>query len=141
MLNSRLFLIGGQLADSSVSGAVEVYDFTTGNWSVLPSIGHPRREHMAAIINSTVCVLGGRQADGDFVETIEYFNSGNLSWQEAPSTMVAPRAAAFYQAIDGVFYMFGGLNPFPANLNYQGDIDGGFNFTWNSLPFFSNSYM
>src|SRR5207248_8666985 len=56
----RLVAIGGRSANAQVAPA-EAFDPTTGHWTDLPPLPHPRNHVSAYVEGSVVCVPGGRE--------------------------------------------------------------------------------
>ncbi|MBC7462352.1 MAG: hypothetical protein H7287_13410 [Thermoleophilia bacterium] len=96
VIGHRLYVVGGRNDHSATLGSTSIYDFTTGRWSLGPTLNHPK-EHLAAVAaRGALYVLGGRAlGQGNFAD-VERWVPGRGGWRRL-APMPLPRAG--FQAV------------------------------------------
>lgn len=98
VLGDALYVAGGRLSGgpggtfAPLVAEVDVYDFTTGQWSTLPSasdIPTPRAGSAVAVRDDKLLVIGG-EGDGQAYDTVEAFDPSTGEW-EVLSSLNYPR--------------------------------------------------
>ncbi|MCA9192060.1 MAG: hypothetical protein KDB03_09865 [Planctomycetales bacterium] len=120
---SHLIVIGGFTAlneegqdqDLHSQSQVKVFDITTHSWSDLPALPEPRSSHDAALIGSTIYVVGGWNMQGD--EDTQWHNSAwalDLKSEEPRWVRIADppfvRRALATVGHAGKLFVIGGMN-------------------------------
>jgi len=82
-LGGDLFAIGGEDADG-VLDTVERFDIEQNDWTPVASLATPRAGAVAAYIDGAIYVVGGEDAFGNALRTMEVF--GIMTSTEDPST-------------------------------------------------------
>jgi len=120
---NKLIMLGGFTAqnaegeehDLRSQASVRAYDLASGQWSELPSLPEPRSSHDAALIGSTVYVVGGWNMSGDqdaVWHTTAWaldLDSSEPRWAEMPKPPFQRRALAAV-AHQGKLYAIGGMS-------------------------------
>ena len=95
-LNGTVYVLGGCIANQSVSGGCSVltshltaYNLGSDSWSVLPDAPRNRTRYMAAALGSQIYYVGGRDEADNIIETVDIFNTATRQW----SSFVASGAA------------------------------------------------
>jgi hypothetical protein len=104
-----LIAIGGEDANGNPVAAVEMYNFSTGSWSALPSMTTPR-SYLAVVGGTDNCIyaIGGIDASGHSVATMEKFNQ--TSWVPAPDLTVPRSHFGAVFALPDSIYAIGGID-------------------------------
>ena len=111
-LGNKLFVFGG--SSMPFSGAVPnaaVYDTTNNTWTDLPPLATGRGGATAQVLNNEIWVIGGMDAAGVSLASVEIFNPANNSWRSGPSLVVA-RDNPGSAVLNGKIYVFGGRTRF-----------------------------
>lgn len=121
--DGKLILVGGFTAknaegeehDLHSQAAVKTFDLKSGQWSELPSLPEPRSSHDAAMVGSTLYVVGGWNMSGDsktdWHETAWAMDlsASNPQWVAMPEPPFVRRALATV-AHNGKLFVIGGMN-------------------------------
>lgn len=120
---NRLIVLGGFTArnaegqehDLHSQASVRAYDLASGQWSDLPSLPEPRSSHDAALIGSSVYVVGGWNLDGE-QEANWHTTAWSMDldateprWVELPKPPFQRRALAAV-AHQGKLFAIGGMS-------------------------------
>jgi N-acetylneuraminic acid mutarotase len=109
LANGQVLVAGGEDAQSNRIGAAELYNPSTGKWTVTGSLATPRIDHTATLLaNGEVLVAGG--VGTTYTATAELYNPATGQWT-ATGSMTMPRAfggAALLR--NGEVLMAGGSN-------------------------------
>lgn len=101
---------GRELSMARNLGALECYDPATNSWRRLPSAPTPRGGVGAAVVESTLFLIGGERASGTFRE-VEAFDLRTQRWSRAPD-LPTPRHGIGVAVFGGkVYVMTGGPTP------------------------------
>jgi aqualysin 1 len=94
MINGKLYVVGGNSGSSLATATLHVYDPATNTWTTKASMPTARRGGAAgAVILGTgmLYVIGGRNAAGAYISTVEAYNPATNTWVTKPS-LAAPRS-------------------------------------------------
>jgi N-acetylneuraminic acid mutarotase len=111
-VNGRLLVIGGTTTGYNTTPAVpintvEAYDPVTDSWTTLSPMPTARFGTTAAVIGSSVYVIGGFDSSNTSTAIVEKFDPTGNSWSAADS-LPAPLGDAMSVAIDSGIIVFGG---------------------------------
>lgn len=115
VFNGKLYLIGGR--DSSVNsivgatiGEIDVYDFSSGNWSTLPASKNlpiPRGAPATILYQGEILVIGGETSQDLAHNQTEAFNPVTENWRNLASLVVG-RHATQAAIVDNAIYLAAG---------------------------------
>merc|ERR1711920_381816 len=54
------------------------------SWHMLPPMHTPRTEYAAATLAGQLYIVGGRDEEGAYIESVERFDPGTYAWQAVP---------------------------------------------------------
>ena len=109
-LDGKLYVFGGSTAP--FSGAVTnaaVYDPATNSWTILTPMSIARGGATAQAIGGKIYVVGGLDANGVSLASVEVYDPATDSWSTA-APMSTPRDNPGSAVLDGKLYIFGGRN-------------------------------
>lgn len=112
VIGTKLYAAGGRITGSdnfaqNVIQAVDVYDFETASWSVLPNgLPTPRGGSMTAVLNNELVVIGGEGFNQAWAET-EAYNPDTLQWRQLGGLQQARHASQVINCNDNL-YIAGG---------------------------------
>lgn len=131
-LDGRLFFLGGVDDEAEVDD--EVYSWAPGesDWMEEDDMRRKRRGHRAMIVANRICVMGGIGENGVYETEIEY-RASDGEWEQAGSTIVAPRAYPFVGAVNDTVYLFGGIFNVPESSGHRGVFGAGWTFAWSTV--------
>ena len=89
--DGRLLAIGGRSGDTQIATA-ESFDPTTGHWTDLAPMPHPRNHLSAYVAGSLVCVTGGREPATS--TRTDCLDVAAATWQPGPSLPTPTSGAA-----------------------------------------------
>ncbi len=105
----RIAVIGGELADSSVTGQVDRYDTATKMWSSGPALAVPRAGLGAALgPDGRIYAVGGYNAVGGGLADVEALVTSATHWTSIVSISPARSGIAVARGWDGRMYAVGG---------------------------------
>ena len=105
--NGSILVLGGISARGSVGA--QWYDPATDTWTNLEPVNWKRRFWGAAAVGEEMFLIGGRDEHAVSSGTVDVFLSEHDAWTTG-TAMGVPREDAFVASVDGVLYVFGGLN-------------------------------
>lgn len=109
-IDTDLYLMGGyrQFLSTTTFGGILKYDAVNGVWSQ-PSatMATPRSAHASVVLNGEIIVLGGLDADGRPLRSVEAYSPTTNSWRKLPS-MLRPRRDFDAVVLNGKIYVLGG---------------------------------
>jgi N-acetylneuraminic acid mutarotase len=99
VINGKLYVVGGKSGSSPATATLHVYDPATNTWTTKASMPTARRGGAAGAVNSVglangagrLYVIGGRNAAGDYISTVEAYDPATNTWVTKPS-LAAPRS-------------------------------------------------
>lgn len=111
-VGGKLYLFGGS-PNPGGGGAVtscEIYDPGANAWSVGPSLNVGRKDFMYGYIGTTIYAMGGFDASGVRLDSIESMDTaaGSPSWSVSTDTLPAPRIGAESVSAGDRIYVLGG---------------------------------
>jgi hypothetical protein len=101
----------GGTVDGSVSNTMSVFNLTTKEWeqvNIVAGAGY-REGASSLVVDRLVYIYGGKDDNGDFVDTLYSYNLDTGIWTEV-STGGSVREGATLVSIAGVLYFVGGLD-------------------------------
>ena len=87
---------------------VEMFDPSKGEWSPLPSMMAPRRDHGAAVLGDTLYVVGGWDME-PYYSTVEKYNLKTNTWSAA-APLSGPRGWPGVNSLGDYVYCVGGYD-------------------------------
>ncbi|HUT87380.1 MAG TPA: kelch repeat-containing protein [Candidatus Heimdallarchaeota archaeon] len=105
--NDGILVLGGISARGS--GSAQWYDPATDTWTNLEPVNWERRFWGAAAVEEQMFLVGGRDEHALSSGTVDVYLSEHEAWV-AGTPMGVAREDAFVASVDGVLYVFGGLN-------------------------------
>ncbi len=133
VFNGEIYLMGGRNIQNEETDHVEVYNPQTGLWIAINEMQRQREGHIAVILNSKICVMGGIR-EGNYEEDIEWFDDSTGQWENSPSELTNPVAAPFASVWNDTLYMFGGFFNGPLGTGRKAIVEQGWYFTWFPAP-------
>ncbi|MFZ1080674.1 MAG: kelch repeat-containing protein, partial [Candidatus Kryptoniota bacterium] len=119
-LGSKLFLIGGaeskaqnlhgltSLPSLYGSSTVEAFDFSTMTWDEnIAPLDTPRAYATAVVLNDSIYVMGGVDANGNVLKTVEVYDQSTKEWHYTSSMLRYRKGAASVVYGDSIL-VFGG---------------------------------
>lgn len=106
----KLPYVDAAIGTISVLSTVEVYDPSTDTWTGAPSLAVPRHSAAMAASGGRVYVLGGADALGRVLESVESWAPGETAWRAEPPMGTARALCAAAVAPDGLIAVLGGLD-------------------------------
>ena len=104
-----MVLVAGGYSDSSVLADSELYDPASGAWMPAGTIGVPRADHTATLLdNGSVLVAGGVNPSGP-INQVALFDPLAMTWTLAPSMLHARSAHIAERLSNGRVLVAGGL--------------------------------
>lgn len=112
VLDGRIYVIGGYIAQGSASSVVEAYDATADRWQRLSDLPAPRDHAMAAALNGKVYVFGGNS--GNEANSVFAYDVAAGRWSRLRD-MPVRRAAGGAAVLNGRIVLAGGTGDAPAD--------------------------
>jgi N-acetylneuraminic acid mutarotase len=112
----KLYVVGGHHpAEDDNLRSVEVYDFATQQWSLLPTeMATARGFHGAVVYEDKLYVVGGLVADaeGTTLASVEVYNFATETWSILPAPMPQARCSIYNKVVQhkGKLYVVGGIS-------------------------------
>ena len=78
------FIILGGTGRKSVLSKVLVYNIKSEKSSMLPEMLNKREGCVAAVVDDTILVMGGKDEDGKYLKSAESFRFDRFTWEELP---------------------------------------------------------
>ncbi|MBD2502153.1 Kelch repeat-containing protein [Anabaena azotica] len=106
--NGKLYIFGG--STQPFSGAVTnsaVFDPTTSTWTSIAPMTTGRGGATAGVLNDHIYVVGGLDAGGASLASVEVYNIATNTWNTA-TPMATPRDNPGSAVVAGKLYIFGG---------------------------------
>ena len=110
VVGHRLYVIGGRdeaLSGSSIVGANEAFDMSTGTWHELADMPTKRNSAFAAAIGDHIVVAGGF-GGSTALAVIEIYDTVNDTWETCTTTMSSAFSNGAAASLNGALYLFGG---------------------------------
>jgi N-acetylneuraminic acid mutarotase len=107
-----VLVVGGLSANGTgVQASAELYDPSTGSWSLTGSLRTPRRNHTATLLpDGKVLVAGGSNAS-DWLRSAELYDPARGRWSRVASMTTAREHASAILLGNGRVLVAGGGNP------------------------------
>jgi N-acetylneuraminic acid mutarotase len=133
----KLYVVGGRDADGTVLDSVEVYDFGTETWSILPAPMPQARGFInkAAVVQhkSKVYVVGGYGREGGWLRSVAVCDIAAEEWSVLPVEMIVNRGGHAAAVHGNKIYVLGGYDEAYTSLRSVEvyDITAG---GWSMMP-------
>lgn len=130
--NNRVLFTGGYSFDAngvySYSNSLEIYDFGTGNFTVIGNMGETRGGHGSVKINANVIICGGgRFENSSYIEPMDCYkvsNSGVVT--KETYQLQIPRVLFVFEPLGNSIIACGGENQSGQIRSCEGIINGSF---------------
>jgi len=109
-----IIAMGGWDGDNPLASC-ELFDPTKGQWSPLPPMPEPRRDHGAAVLGDSIYCVGGWGLD-PYYNSMVRLDLRTMSWFPAPP-LPSPRGWPGVAVLNGVLYCAGGYDERDKALN------------------------
>ena len=130
VLNGKIHVPGGELADGSVSDVLEIFDPAQNTWSAGASLPAPRSGYGLVAFEGKLYLIGGW--DGSAVtDTTFVYDPDRDAWSVA-EPMTTARAYMGTAVADGQIFVFGGVGPDGQALA-QGEIYDPTREAWRAM--------
>jgi N-acetylneuraminic acid mutarotase len=131
LLNNKIFVIGGaDYMDEGAVDTVEIYDPTSNEWTVGPSLPYELDHAPSVVYDGKIYVIGGFLKDKITTNKMLIYDPDANEWTEG-TPLPTPRASAVAEVVNGSIYVISGLDtdhkPVDTNVVYHIEND-----TWTS---------
>jgi hypothetical protein len=119
----KLYVVGGRNRAYEKLRSVEVYDFATQQWSLLPTeMTTARSEHGAVVCKDKLYVVGGEGVEYTILASVDVYDFATETWSILPAPMPQPRAYINSAVVQhtGKVYVVGGRS---SDLHGNGETD------------------
>lgn len=92
-IGTKIYIVGGRLANFNETNVNEVFDTDTGTWSVEEAASTTRSRATGFTIGTTGYVVGGIDENGNILDTNEAYDSTTNTWSvkaSLPIPMISP---------------------------------------------------
>lgn len=92
-IGTKIYIVGGRLANFNETNVNEVFDTDTGTWSVEAAASTTRSRATGFTIGTTGYVVGGIDENGNILDTNEAYDSTTNTWSvkaSLPIPMISP---------------------------------------------------
>ena len=103
----HIYITGGYNGQSTSYNSVARYNIATDTWDSAASLGQPRREHGAGVLDGKVYVVSGNNGIYGISASVEVYDSNSNRWSGVASI---PEGRNKYgvQGVNGKLYVVGG---------------------------------
>ncbi len=125
--NGYIYVVGGALSNDGTAQTTTYYaainaDGTLGTWSTSTALNTARKKHGVAVYNGYIYAIGGQNAGGTTLNSIEYaqlnVSNGTIgAWTTDTDTLVTGRRLINAAVSRGYLYVAGGQDSSSVNLN------------------------
>ena len=111
-VNGKLYVLAGFLAGLKITGATEIYDPATNQWSTGAPMPTPVTHMGAAVIGDEIWIVAGFVGNHPGVATdkVQVYNTTTNTWRAGPA-LPNPRGSGAAVYNNGQLHFFGGLLP------------------------------
>ena len=111
-VNGKLYVLAGFLAGLKITGATEIYNPATNQWSTGAPMPTPVTHMGAAVIGDEIWIVAGFVGNHPGVATdkVQIYNTVTNTWRSGPA-LPNPRGSGAAVYNDGQLHFFGGLLP------------------------------
>jgi len=135
VLEGRVFVPGGRLADGTITTTVEAFDPVTAEWTKTTKLPAPRSRYALVALEGKLILFGGW--DGEAVQsTVLEYDADTTQWTEL-TPLPAPRADMADAVVEDEVYLLGGTDGQQAlstaivyHVNAEGTVAG----PWEAIP-------
>lgn len=134
VLEGRIFVPGGEVADGTITSTVEAFDPDTESWTHTPDLPAPRSRYALASLEGKLLLFGGW--DGKwFQSSVLVYDAGAGQWSEL-TALPAPRADMAVAVIEDTVYLIGGTagqQPLSTTNAYHVYAEGNGDGPWETV--------
>lgn len=119
VFGDSIFLTGGrdQFSGEALK-EVEIYNVAQNQWHSAQDMRREREGHTLAFFNNRIYAIGGQKEENEYEEEIEYYDTQDDDWRQAPFDIASKRVAFFSGVVNDTFYMCGGFYYGPTNNSF-----------------------
>jgi hypothetical protein len=137
----KLYLIGGASSHGNDEVSIEVFDISTGKWSLMDNaLATSRIGGATTLVNGQIAIVGGMTHDGRMLDSVEYFDPVRNRWTYG-FHMLQGRAHFGLTTVEGRPIAIGGIIPGAAadepSATQTMEISSGIGQGWLSGPWMS----
>ena len=138
----KLYLIGGASSHGNDEVSIEVFDISTGKWSLMQNaLATSRIGGCTALVNGQIAIVGGATHDGRTLDSVEYYDPVRNRWTFG-FHMLQSRAHFGLTTVENRLIAVGGIIPGAAVTDEPAatqtmEISSGVGQGWLSGPWMS----
>ena len=138
----KLYLIGGASSHGNDEVSIEVFDISTGKWSLMQNaLASSRIGGCTALVNGQIAIVGGATHDGRTLDSVEYYDPVRNRWTFG-FHMLQSRAHFGLTTVENRLIAVGGIIPGAAVTDEPAatqtmEISSGVGQGWLSGPWMS----
>lgn len=83
----KIWVFGGDTLEEGLINRVYLYSPTNNSWEIVETTGDippPMQEHAAIVYKDLMCVVGGKDAEDNYLNTVYFLNLQSLKWFKLP---------------------------------------------------------
>jgi len=125
-MDSLVYVIAGAGSSSNIwqnIGTVECYNPKTDTWKTKSNLPIKPLKPGAVVVNNTIVVLGGMDANNNSLSTVLIYNKENDSWKSITPLPKVNYVGAF-ASVGNKIYVIGGSNSTPTETYYSDVYEG-----------------
>jgi N-acetylneuraminic acid mutarotase len=125
-MDSLVYVIAGAGSPSDIwqnIGTVECYNPKTDSWTTKSNLPIKPLKPGAVVVNNTIVVLGGMDANNNSLSTVLIYNKENDTWKSITPLPKVNYVGA-YTSVGNKIYVIGGSNSTPTETHYSDVYEG-----------------
>ncbi|MGH1362643.1 MAG: kelch repeat-containing protein [Calditrichia bacterium] len=119
LFEDEFYLIGGRDSTGNVLNSIEIYNPVSDNWRTSNMLASIREGHVASVISGSLFIFAGIGSNEDYLNSIEYLQTGGGFWQVSSGVVASPRAAPFSATIGNTTFVMGGIFVLPIRSGFS----------------------
>jgi DNA-binding CsgD family transcriptional regulator/N-acetylneuraminic acid mutarotase len=135
VLEGRIFVPGGRLADGTITTTVEAFDPATAQWRTMRALPAPRSRYALVALEGKLILFGGW--DGQAVQsTVLEYDADATQWTQL-TPLPSPRADMADAVVEDEVYLLGGTDgqrPLSTAIVYHVNAEGSVAGPWDAIP-------